>query len=98
LTNATDGSIREIQFGGTITEKQMLLRVSGKAQKTVLSPSVSPDDFLSGPESDFEQSESSFSSDCTVLHISGPDITDLDFIDLPGMFLDVSSSRWPSIL
>lgn len=61
-----------------------------RAQRAILSPSVLPEDFLSGPESDFGRSEKLFSSDCIVLHISGPDITDLNFIDLPGSFSDIS--------
>ncbi|KAF8504661.1 P-loop containing nucleoside triphosphate hydrolase protein [Russula emetica] len=87
LTNATDSSTREIPFGGIITEKSDVTERIRRAQKAILSPSVSPDNFLSRTESDFEESDISFSSDCIVLHISGPDITDLNFIDLPGLFV-----------
>lgn len=64
-----------------------------RAQRAILSPSAPPEDFLSGPESDFGRSERLFSSDCIVLHISGPDIiTDLNFIDLPGSLSDIPST------
>jgi hypothetical protein len=88
LTNATDSSTRETQFGDIVTAKPDVTERIRRAQKAILSPSVSPDNFLSRAESDFEESDISFSSDCIVLHISGPDITDLNFIDLPGMFLN----------
>jgi len=49
----------------------------------------------SGAESDLNPSEVSFSSNCIVLHISGPDVTDpwtdLNSIDLPGSFLKLCS-------
>jgi hypothetical protein len=48
-----------------------------------------PENLLSGPESELGESETPFSSDCMVLHISGPDVTDLNFIDLPGSCSDV---------
>jgi hypothetical protein len=37
------------------------------------------------------ESEFSFSYNCIVLHISGSDITDLNFIDLPGSLPDIIS-------
>jgi len=91
LTNVPDGSTREIPFGGTITEKSEVTERIRRAQRAILSPSAPTDDFLSRAESDFEpeQSEISFSPNCIVLQISGPDVTDLNFIDLPGSFLDV---------
>jgi hypothetical protein len=73
LTNATDSSTRETQFGDIITEKSDVTERIRRAQKATLSPSASPDNFLSRAESDFEESDISFSSDCIVLHISGPD-------------------------
>jgi hypothetical protein len=62
-----------------------------RVRRVVLRPSPPTDDFLSGPESDFDQPEVSFSSNCIVLRISGPDVTGLNFIDLPGSFVKVCS-------
>jgi hypothetical protein len=87
LTNASDGNTREIPFGETINEKSRVTERIRRAQRAILNPSVPTDNFLSGAESDFNQSEISFSSNCIVLHINGPDVTDLNFIDLPGSFL-----------
>ncbi|KAH9976107.1 P-loop containing nucleoside triphosphate hydrolase protein [Lactifluus volemus] len=56
-----------------------------RAQRAILSPTIPPDSFLSGNGMDTEL-EFSFSYNCIVLHISGSDITDLNFIDLPGLF------------
>ena len=72
---------------GPITERSDRIR---RAHKAILSPSVSPDNFLSRAESDFDESDISFSSDGIVLvHISGSDFIDLNFIYLPGMSLNV---------
>lgn len=84
-----DGSTREVPFGGTITEKSDVTERIRRAQKAILSPSAPTVDFLSRDENDFDQSEIPFSPNCIVLHISGPDVTDLNFIDLPGSFLFV---------
>ncbi|KAI0295255.1 P-loop containing nucleoside triphosphate hydrolase protein [Russula brevipes] len=87
LTNPADGSTYEVPFGSTITEKSEVTERIRRAQRTILSPSVPRDNFLSGAESDLPPSEKSFSPNCIVLQISGPDITDLNFIDLPGLFV-----------
>lgn len=82
LTNSLDGSTRQIQFGQAITDKSEVTERIRMAQR------VSAEVFLSGAESDFGHFENSFSSDCIVLQNSGPDVTDLNFIDLPGWFID----------
>ncbi|KAI9508380.1 P-loop containing nucleoside triphosphate hydrolase protein [Russula earlei] len=87
FTKASDGSTREVQFGQDITEKADVTERIRRAQRAILSPSASADAFLSGTESDFGKPEVSFSSDCIVLHIHGPDVTDLNFVDLPGLFV-----------
>jgi len=86
FTDPIDGATREIQFGQDITEKFEVTERIRRAQRAILSPSTAADDFLSGAESDFGPSEILFSSNCIVLNIRGPDITDLNFIDLPGSF------------
>lgn len=92
LNTSADGHVlansQKIQFGQPITEKSEVTERIRKAQRAILSPSTPPDVFLSGAEPDRELS---FSSNRIVLHISGPDVTDLNFIDLPGWFLDMPS-------
>ena len=76
------------QFGQTITNKLDVTDRIRRAQRAILSPSVSTDSFLTGDGMDTE-SEFSFSYNCIVLNISGPDVTDLNFIDLPGSLPDI---------
>ena len=76
---------QKIPFGEPITEKSEVTERVRRAQRAILSPSTSPDIFLSGADT---ATECSFSENRIVLHISGPDVDDLNFIDLPGSFLD----------
>ncbi|KAI0302302.1 P-loop containing nucleoside triphosphate hydrolase protein [Multifurca ochricompacta] len=91
LTTAADGSVRTnpqtIQFGPPMSDKAEVTERIRRAQKAILSPSAPTDLFLSVAETDVGASEMPFSSNCIVLEISGPDITDLNFIDLPGLFV-----------
>ncbi|KAH9965456.1 P-loop containing nucleoside triphosphate hydrolase protein [Russula dissimulans] len=87
FTNPVDGVTREVPFGQDITQKSEVTERIRRAQRAILSPSTPADDFLSGAEDDFGPSETSFSSNCIVLNLRGPDITDLNFIDLPGLFV-----------
>jgi hypothetical protein len=81
---------RTVTFGQTITDKPEVTDRIKRAQRAILSPSVPPDSFLTGDGIDTE-SEFPFSYNCIILHISGPDMTDLNFIDLPGSFPDIIS-------
>jgi hypothetical protein len=89
LNSAADGralsNSRKIQFGPVITEKSEVTERIRRAQRAILNPSTPPDVFLSGAETSHEVP---FSSNRIVLHVSGPDITDLNFIDLPGSYVD----------
>jgi hypothetical protein len=57
-----------------------------RAQRAILNPKKPRKAFLEG-ESDGEDGEGeelSFSTNCVSLQISGPDVADLSFCDLPG--------------
>lgn len=57
-----------------------------RAQRAILSPSIRPEAFLSGPDGEPDDGpELSFSKNCVCLELSGPDLTDLSFCDLPGV-------------
>ncbi|KAI0002262.1 P-loop containing nucleoside triphosphate hydrolase protein [Russula compacta] len=88
LNTAADGrdlqNPQKIQFGQPITEKSEVTERIRRAQRAILSPSTPPDVFLSGADPD---QEVPFSRNRIVLHISGPDVADLNFIDLPGLFV-----------
>jgi len=78
------GQIKE-PFGDPITNRRLLENLVLRAQLAILNPSthsqtfLDPDVNLSGP------SELSFTPDIVCLEITGPDYTDISFVDLPGM-------------
>lgn len=86
---AADGSVlanpHKIPFGQPITEKSEVTERIRRAQRAILSPSTPSDVFLSASDT---PTELSFSANRIVLNITGPDVTDLNFIDLPGPRLD----------
>ncbi|KAI0250045.1 P-loop containing nucleoside triphosphate hydrolase protein [Lactifluus subvellereus] len=75
-----------VPFGPTITDKLEVTERIQRAQRAILNQSSPPDNFLFGAGTDYTKSEIPFSSNCIVLRISGSDVTDLNFIDLPGLF------------
>lgn len=88
LNTAADGSAlsnsQKVQFGPPITDKSEVTERIRRAQRAILNPSTPSDVFLAGTDNGHEVP---FSSNRIVLHVSGPDITDLNFIDLPGLFV-----------
>lgn len=98
LNTASDGSHlaspQKIPFGRPITDRLEVTERIQRAQRAILSPSTSPDAFLSGPifgPNATDNSELSFSANRIVLRITGSDVADLNFIDLPGSWLDFLS-------
>ncbi|KAH9965455.1 P-loop containing nucleoside triphosphate hydrolase protein [Russula dissimulans] len=88
LNTAADGSalanLQKMPFGEPITEKSAVTERIRRAQRAILNPSTPSSVFLQGADSEHEIS---FSANRIVLDISGPDVTDLNFIDLPGLFV-----------
>ena len=93
LNIASDGSPlaspQKIPFGQPITEKSEVTERIRRAQRAILNPSMTSDTFLLGaiPGPDV-MNELPFSANRIVLHITGSDVADLNFIDLPGLWLD----------
>src|SRR5712672_2278108 len=89
LNTAPDGtplaSPQKIPFGHPIIEKSEVTERIRRAQRAILNPLTSPDAFLSGADA---TNELSFSANRIVIHITGSDVADLNFIDLPGLWLD----------
>ena len=79
---AGSGEERVRAFGSSITERAQVTERIRRAQRAILDPSRDANDFLLGPEP--QSDDRGFSSDCIVLRISGRDVTDLLFVDLPG--------------
>ena len=78
------GSPEIIPFGAIITEKSRVEERIRRAQRAILNPSTGYERFLFGPDEDPDEKELSFSKNCVCLELSGPDLTDLSFCDLPG--------------
>ena len=79
------GIADNIPFGAVITDKSHVEERIRRAQRAILNPSISHEAFLSGPDGEPDEKELSFSKNCVCLELSGPDLTDLSFCDLPGM-------------
>jgi hypothetical protein len=55
-----------------------------RAQRAILNPSTPSSKFLNGQDEDPESRELTFSTNCVSLQITGRDVADLSFCDLPG--------------
>ena len=72
------------QFGDPVTDKDVLENLVLRAQLAILNPSLPSETFLD-PDVDLRcQSELSFTPNIVCLEITGPDYTDISFVDLPG--------------
>ncbi len=80
----TLGQIRNDAFGGLITDKSQVEERIRRAQRAILNPNMPMRDFLDGDDEDLRDNELTFSTNCVSLQISGPDVADLSFCDLPG--------------
>jgi len=71
-------------FGDDITDKDLVKDRIERAQLAILNPSLPAETFLDANIDLRASAELSFSSDIVCLEITGPEYTDLSFIDLPG--------------
>ncbi|KAJ7653846.1 P-loop containing nucleoside triphosphate hydrolase protein [Mycena rosella] len=85
----TLGQPRTEAFGDPIFDKSEVEDRIRRAQRAILNPSKPTREFLD--EGDEESAEISFSTNYISLQISGPEIADLSFVDLPGLIASVSS-------
>ena len=76
------GRPRRVRFGDPILEKPLVTERIRRAQCAILNPNTPSHSFL---EADIpEERQLSFSSNSVCLEISGRDVDDLSFVDLPG--------------
>lgn len=93
------GQARNEVFGSTIYDKAEVEGRIRRAQRAILNPKKSRKTFLlEGDEEEEGEGkgkgeELSFSMNCVSLQISGPDVADLSFCDLPGLIASVSSTH-----
>ncbi|EAU91841.2 myxovirus resistance 1 [Coprinopsis cinerea okayama7 len=78
------GQARNEAFGPTIFDKSEVEHRIRRAQLAILNPNQPPRVVLESDDEEFEDSLT-FSNNCVSLKISGPDVADLSFVDLPGM-------------
>ncbi|KAJ7776193.1 P-loop containing nucleoside triphosphate hydrolase protein [Mycena metata] len=79
-----------IPFGPTITDKRTVELWLRRAQAAILSPHLDPQDFWKKTENELrnpppDEQRLPFSKNAVVVDLSDPTITDLSFVDLPGL-------------
>jgi hypothetical protein len=87
--------VKNISFGPPITDKVDVEDRIRRAQRAILNPNIESDKFLYDSELDDqspEEAELSFSQNSVSLEISGKDLADLSFVDLPGLIASVGST------
>ncbi|KAF8991466.1 P-loop containing nucleoside triphosphate hydrolase protein [Cyathus striatus] len=84
------GQARNEPFGPTIYDKKEVEDRIRRAQRAILNPSAPAKHYLESEDVEGEASQLSFSTNCVSLQISGPDVADLSFCDLPGLIASVS--------
>jgi hypothetical protein len=78
------GQVRNEPFGDIIYDKSEVEERIRRAQRAILNPSTSFREFLEGSDEHANAREVSFSTNCVSIQISGRDVADLSFVDLPG--------------
>ncbi|KIJ63510.1 hypothetical protein HYDPIDRAFT_40933 [Hydnomerulius pinastri MD-312] len=82
-------AVRLVPFGAPITTKSDVEDRIKRAQRAILNPSTGPNKFLHGEDPMPDKTEVSFSRNYVSLEISGKDLADLSFVDLPGLIASV---------
>ena len=72
-------------FGSVIYDQSEVEDRIRRAQRAILNPKKLAKDFLDDEDEEELVSELNFSTNCVSLQISGPEVADLSFCDLPGM-------------
>ncbi|KAI6044464.1 P-loop containing nucleoside triphosphate hydrolase protein [Pisolithus marmoratus] len=81
---------RIVPFGEALTSRPEVEERIRRAQRAILNPRTDPGKFLQGATVD--ENETSFSKNYVSLDISGRDLADLSFVDLPGLIASVGQS------
>jgi hypothetical protein len=80
------GQARNETFGDIIYDKAKVEERIRRAQRAILNPSTPYSRFLENEDEDPDTQELTFSTNCVLLQISGRDVADLSFCDLPGKY------------
>ena len=87
------GQTRNVPFGPIIYSKAHVEDRIRRAQLAILNPRKNLQKFLDGNE-ESETTDLTFSTNCVSLQISGTDVADLSFVDLPGRFVPYSMFKY----
>lgn len=82
--------VKIISFGSPITSKSQVEDRIRRAQRAILNPSKDHKTYLNQDDLP-DETEVSFSKNYVSLEISGPELTDLSFVDLPGLIASVGT-------
>jgi hypothetical protein len=81
---ANSSELSKERFGDDITDSDLVKDRVERAQLAILNPSSPAETFLDANADLSIQSELSFSNSIVCLEITGPDYSDISFVDLPG--------------
>ena len=88
IVEDADGNVlsqpERVEFGDPILEKSLVTDRIRRAQCAILNPDTDTTFFLDAPPDALDGRHLSFSSNSVCLEISGKDVDDLSFVDLPG--------------
>ncbi|KAG8994196.1 hypothetical protein FRB94_010067 [Tulasnella sp. JGI-2019a] len=87
------GSPHDIPFGPALAEddKDKVEHLLRRAQLAILHPTMDPNQFLGEAEPiTTDHIEQSFSQNCVCIRVTGPNVPDLYFYDLPGIIANVT--------
>ncbi|KAH9925885.1 P-loop containing nucleoside triphosphate hydrolase protein [Epithele typhae] len=90
------GHPRNDQFGDVVYDKGQVEDRIRRAQKAILNPGTDAQKFLGDDfdnAGDTSRQELTFSTNNVSLQISGPEVEDLSFVDLPGLIASVGSNE-----
>ncbi|EIN06635.1 hypothetical protein PUNSTDRAFT_115166 [Punctularia strigosozonata HHB-11173 SS5] len=86
------GQVKNVPFGPTIFNKAEVEERLRRAQRAILNPAKEARIYLDGADEDADDSQVSFSKNSICLQISGKDLADLSFVDLPGLIVSVRAT------
>ncbi|KAG8960370.1 hypothetical protein FRC03_006609 [Tulasnella sp. 419] len=87
------GTLRsECPFGGTIYDKGEVEPMLRRAQRAVLRTGTAVNLFLNDDDLKIPGNIMSFTKNCVSIRVSGPDVPELLFYDLPGLIANVGDS------
>ena len=73
-----------VEFGDPVFEKSLVTDRIRRAQCAILNPDTASNLFLDASPDELDERDLSFSFNSVCLEISGRDVDDLSFVDLPG--------------